>query len=721
MNSILAYLIGSNVTYQLADEDCSIGRNPNNDIQLNSRSVSGDHCIISVSENGNDALLRDLDSRNGTFVNDLRVQNSTVRLFSGDTIKFGYDIHTFKFELTSANKKKRLNQATVDHATFGLQSNEETIGVKTINELNNKSKPQSPSKEYESKSPKIIERLPNILNGRSMWAKESMYDAQEDKLKEKPHHSSVKRVFPEPKIFIPSSDGPKQYFASVSQSTDEKEIEPVENSTFVNTEAIKMIEQPSDIVDEFVKYPELSTSSAASFADSDVQNSLEKRFDDLQTFLKSTNERLSSIEGYTKEKSQKSNEDQMNRSRQKVSFSDNSPRSVDFRTDKMKEQSQSESSSKQTLTQTEPQIETPSLKFEAKLETDASEEEEIIEEVYCHDEGVQTMFSTTEKEVQQNLFFELEELHIIHSSVDELMKKIISDTKIHKSFGNFSYPETFNNNNDYTLIINETINKLKMLNSSLIRFDCETKEKGLQYEDIGIIFEIEQIRKENEELRISNHQMKKKLEKKICLIEKYQKQLEYNENLNQITELIENNEVLTKKNLELEKILNLQNSFTNNKENKKNTDDNQFAINKYYKNLQEENLQLKETVKEFENNFSRSNQSWNSLYSQIETLKSDRNQLQELLKDSRAKNQLQEQKNSMELQKYYSKLLGMASNNQNSMYDQLKLLIRKVFEIEEKNRLLLTYNQELKVGFQIAYQKLNDNFLRSLHNLFCLF
>ncbi len=60
----------------------SLGRHPNNSIQLLDKIVSKEHCIIELR--GNQFWLRDLGSLNGTFVNGERVQGETVLSHGAD-------------------------------------------------------------------------------------------------------------------------------------------------------------------------------------------------------------------------------------------------------------------------------------------------------------------------------------------------------------------------------------------------------------------------------------------------------------------------------------------------------------------------------------------------------------------------------------------------------------------------------------------------------------
>src|ERR1700730_13622799 len=65
----------------------TIGRVRENDLQLSDEKVSRHHAVIEVEQDGR-VTLRDLDSRNGTFVDDLRLSGSHV-LAPGERLRFG--------------------------------------------------------------------------------------------------------------------------------------------------------------------------------------------------------------------------------------------------------------------------------------------------------------------------------------------------------------------------------------------------------------------------------------------------------------------------------------------------------------------------------------------------------------------------------------------------------------------------------------------------------
>ncbi len=77
--------------YVLAQTSTVIGRSSKVDIQVDEESISRSHAVI--DNYGDTVLARDLESTNGTYVNDLPVREK--RLVDGDQIKIGRTI--FKF------------------------------------------------------------------------------------------------------------------------------------------------------------------------------------------------------------------------------------------------------------------------------------------------------------------------------------------------------------------------------------------------------------------------------------------------------------------------------------------------------------------------------------------------------------------------------------------------------------------------------------------------
>jgi predicted component of type VI protein secretion system len=70
----------------------TIGRLPDNTIVIDSPAASGHHACVALD--GSDFLLEDLESTNGTFVNEARVSRHTLQ--NGDIIRIGD--HTLEFD-----------------------------------------------------------------------------------------------------------------------------------------------------------------------------------------------------------------------------------------------------------------------------------------------------------------------------------------------------------------------------------------------------------------------------------------------------------------------------------------------------------------------------------------------------------------------------------------------------------------------------------------------
>jgi two-component system NtrC family sensor kinase len=89
--------------YPLAKRTVTIGRHAANDIPLPFMVVSRQHARIELHEGG--ALLTDLNSSNGTFVNNRRIQSRP--LDEGDVVSFGNIEFYFTHESSEERKKKR--------------------------------------------------------------------------------------------------------------------------------------------------------------------------------------------------------------------------------------------------------------------------------------------------------------------------------------------------------------------------------------------------------------------------------------------------------------------------------------------------------------------------------------------------------------------------------------------------------------------------------------
>lgn len=77
--------------YSLAQHSTLLGRSSKVDIQIDEDSISRNHAVI--ENNGDDIIVRDLNSTNGTYVNDSPIHQHRLR--DGDQVKIGRTI--FKF------------------------------------------------------------------------------------------------------------------------------------------------------------------------------------------------------------------------------------------------------------------------------------------------------------------------------------------------------------------------------------------------------------------------------------------------------------------------------------------------------------------------------------------------------------------------------------------------------------------------------------------------
>ena len=74
--------------FSLSPGEVVIGRSPANTVVLDDEGVSREHARIKVGEDGTYRIV-DMDSRNGTFVEDVRVGSTPVQVREGDRIRFG--------------------------------------------------------------------------------------------------------------------------------------------------------------------------------------------------------------------------------------------------------------------------------------------------------------------------------------------------------------------------------------------------------------------------------------------------------------------------------------------------------------------------------------------------------------------------------------------------------------------------------------------------------
>lgn len=119
----LIFLTGEleGLEFALGQRPVAVGRHHERDLVLPEDVVSRHHATI-VCRDGR-CLVRDEESTNGTFVNDRRVKEQILR--SGDTIEFGLDGPTARFESESPEETTKPLQTRAARAERDTEPSEE--------------------------------------------------------------------------------------------------------------------------------------------------------------------------------------------------------------------------------------------------------------------------------------------------------------------------------------------------------------------------------------------------------------------------------------------------------------------------------------------------------------------------------------------------------------------------------------------------------------------
>jgi DNA-binding NtrC family response regulator len=96
-------------TWESSSDRCSIGFHPSNDLVIEDATVSRFHCEVRIGEEG--ARVRDLDSRNGTILDGVRIVEGHLR--AGSLVKLGRV--GMRFEYSSESNKLPVSM----HTSFG--------------------------------------------------------------------------------------------------------------------------------------------------------------------------------------------------------------------------------------------------------------------------------------------------------------------------------------------------------------------------------------------------------------------------------------------------------------------------------------------------------------------------------------------------------------------------------------------------------------------------
>ena len=109
---IMLSAAGETREIELQADASTIGRGAQNDIVVDSMQASRVHAVIDVEAAF--VTLRDLESRNGTFVNDLRIESQV--LAEGDVIRLG----TYEMRFVSGDQEYRRVEAFQPQTVPGL-------------------------------------------------------------------------------------------------------------------------------------------------------------------------------------------------------------------------------------------------------------------------------------------------------------------------------------------------------------------------------------------------------------------------------------------------------------------------------------------------------------------------------------------------------------------------------------------------------------------------
>jgi predicted component of type VI protein secretion system len=114
---------GSSIEEFPLDKECiTIGRKPDNDIELNKLSVSGHHAqVITIL---NESFLEDLNSTNGTFVNAKLIRKFALR--NGDVIRIGENQFKYVNELAADSPANDFEKTMI------LGSTPDRVGVNDV-------------------------------------------------------------------------------------------------------------------------------------------------------------------------------------------------------------------------------------------------------------------------------------------------------------------------------------------------------------------------------------------------------------------------------------------------------------------------------------------------------------------------------------------------------------------------------------------------------------
>ena len=130
-------------TYELTLGRTTVGRGDQNILVISDASLSAQHCEILV--NGAEVIVRDLGSRNGTFVNGVKLTNQQSQLRSGQTVRFGSVEARLELNGQGGASDDTSSEMTAVHAMGRI--------MRDARREREKPKPEDPSMKLDSSAP----------------------------------------------------------------------------------------------------------------------------------------------------------------------------------------------------------------------------------------------------------------------------------------------------------------------------------------------------------------------------------------------------------------------------------------------------------------------------------------------------------------------------------------------------------------------------------------
>lgn len=113
-------------THELKAEKTTIGRVEDNTFQIAEASVSSHHCEVLLR--GNDVVVRDLNSTNGTFINEEKITEKPIK--PNQILRLGQVQIRLETDTPAPSTKKQLDQTLVMQR--GVSLNELEQGARSV-------------------------------------------------------------------------------------------------------------------------------------------------------------------------------------------------------------------------------------------------------------------------------------------------------------------------------------------------------------------------------------------------------------------------------------------------------------------------------------------------------------------------------------------------------------------------------------------------------------